>query len=272
MLKPILKWAGGKRQLLPVILNLIPPKFNAYHEPFFGGGALFFELSERSLINTSFISDLNQDLIELYSYIKNSPELVIESIKNLGYHNEKESYYNARNEFNTTSDSLKKASLLLYLNRHCFNGLYRVNSSGGFNVPFGKYNNPHLPEEDIIYELSKALQGTSIRCIDFEKAMLDVQENDLVYLDPPYHPLSDTSFFTSYNASGFGEEEQKRLFSTFKAIDSRGALIILSNSDSPFIRELYSEFNVKNVEAFRYINSDKTGRKGTSELIISNFV
>ncbi|EQD28627.1 site-specific DNA-methyltransferase (adenine-specific), partial [mine drainage metagenome] len=234
------------------------------------GGALFFELCERNLISTRFISDLNPELIELYSYIKNSPELIIESIKNLEYHNEKESYYNARNEFNTTSDPLKKVSLLIYLNRHCFNGLYRVNSSGGFNVPYGKYKNPHLPESDIIYELSKALQDTSIRCIDFERAMLDVQENDLVYLDPPYHPLSDTSFFTSYNSSGFGEADQRRLLSTFKAIDSKGALVILSDSDSPFIRDLYSEFHMKSVGASRYINSDKAGRKGASELLISN--
>ena len=270
MPKPILKWAGGKRQLLPEIMKRMPESFKGYWEPFLGGGALFFELHNRKTISSGFLSDLNVDLISVYKYIRNEPQELIESINNLNYGNNENDYYAARKEFNSKPEPLRRAALMIYLNRHCFNGLYRVSSSGNFNVPFGRYKNPRIPDQDDILSMSEALKNVELECCDFEPALKNVEKNDFVYLDPPYHPLSKTAFFTSYNSGSFGPAEQERLFSVFENVSSRGAFVVMSNSDSQLIRELYSSYHIFEITANRSINSDKSGRKGITELIITN--
>lgn len=267
----MLKWAGGKRSLLPSIMDKIPDNFNKYMEPFVGGGAMFFELRNRGLITSTILSDLNSDLISLYTIIRDRPGELIESIENMDYKNNREDFNSARDEFNSDPTPVRKAALMMYLNRHCFNGLYRVNLSGKFNVPFGRYNNPNIPSNDQIMEVSGALKGVELRYSDFETVMREAQKGDFIYLDPPYQPISETSRFTSYSSGGFGDKEQRRLAKTFRDAAKAGVFLMLSNSNSPFIMELYSDFNISNILAARNINSNGKGRGKINEVLITNY-
>ena len=267
----MLKWAGGKRKLLPSMIERIPDSFNRYVEPFVGGGAMFFELKNRGWITSAILSDVNSELISLYTIIRDSPEQLIESLEDIDYRNNREAFNRAREEFNSNPLPVRKAALMIYLNRHCFNGLYRVNFSGKFNVPFGRYNNPVIPGKEQIIEVSASLKHVDLKCCDFENSIREAREEDFVYLDPPYQPISETSSFTSYSSGGFGEKEQRRLAKAFRDASSSGVFLMLSNSDSSLIRELYSDFNISNVLAARSINSNGKGRGKINEVLITNY-
>ena len=269
--KPILKWAGGKRQLLPVLIKNIPDKFNTYYEPFIGGAALLISLYSLNKINESVISDINKDLYNLYKTIKENPQQLIDELDNLEFKNNKEDYYKARELFNSTEDPANRSALLIYLNRHGYNGLYRVNSSNKFNVPFGKYNNPGMPSSRNIMSLSELFQSCTIMNSDFELTVNNAKKGDFVYFDPPYMPLSKTSYFTGYTHSGFDEKDQERLAKTFQELSDRGVYVMESNSSTDFIKELYKDFNLLEVDARRNINSVGTKRNSIKELIITNY-
>ncbi len=266
--RPVLKWAGGKRQLLSALENHVPKRFNRYYEPFVGAGALLLHLYSSELISKAVISDMNADLIALYSIIKEDPYSLIKALQSLPFHNTREDYYRARDLFNGTTDKLQRAALLIYLNRHGFNGLYRVNSRNEFNVPFGRYRNPTLPSREIILAFHRVLKSCTIYLKDFEETVRSAKEGDFVYLDPPYMPVSKTSSFTSYTSGAFSRKEQMRLFKVFRDLSNRGVYVVESNSDSEFIRELYSEFKVGEFKVRRNINSDAGRRSGREVIII----
>ena len=272
-LKPILKWAGGKRQILPYLLQYIPKNFNNYYEPFAGGLALLIELYNRGRIKKAIISDINKDLINLYEIIKEKPYELISAIKEIPFKNNKDDYYQARKLFNSLEPhkNVSRAALLLYLNRHGYNGLYRVNSKGEFNVPFGRYNNPSLPDEEDIIKFHEMLKSCEILNLDFEDAVRSAQRSDFVYFDPPYMPLNETSYFTDYTSGGFSEQEQKRLASVFKKLSNKGVYVMQSNSNNEFIRQLYAEYNIVEIEARRNINSNVSKRGPVKELLVLNY-
>jgi DNA adenine methylase len=273
MVEPILKWAGGKRQLLSEITARFPVEYNGYHEPFVGGGAVFFALEpERGSIN-----DINMRLVNFYVVVREWPEDLIE--ENRTHEHSDEYYYDARDEFNdfrsidgkTREQAVREASLLLYLNRTCFNGLYRENSDGEFNVPVGTYTNPDWVRAEAIRAAHTVLQNTSIHNEDFEYVRDQVGRNDLVYFDPPYQPVSQTADFTDYHADGFDKDDQKRLRDVAVDLSDAGASVVLSNS--PPVADLYTEcdeFSVDVVGATRAINSDADNRDEVAEVLISN--
>lgn len=274
MVKPLLKWAGGKRQIVPDLLEHIPTSFDRYFEPFFGGGAFYFALFEQGLLKESIISDINYDLYNFYKVVKERPEDLILSLKSLSFTNTPESYYLARERFNSlnpNNDLVEKAALLIYLNRHCFNGLYRVNAKGKFNVPFGRYTNPYLPNRDHILSISESLQDTNIMHQDFQNVEDQADSGDFVYFDPPYDPISATSNFTWYSDKEFGNDEQADLASLAKTLDRKQVYVMVSNSDTPLIRKLYSRFHISVISASRPINSKSSGRGKINELIITNY-
>ncbi len=271
--RPLLKWAGGKRQIVRHLISKLPEKFSVYYEPFFGAGALFLELYNRGLIKKAVISDLNKELIALYTIVRDRCSGIIEELENIRFTNNKDDYYRARDLFNSmeSDHNPEKAALMIYLNRHAYNGLYRVNSSGKFNVPFGRYAQPSLPSPDDIISFSKALSNVKIINKDFETAVSDATVSDFVYFDPPYAPLSRSSDFSAYSSLGFSLDEQKRLSRVFEELSSRGVMVMESNSATPFIKDLYRDYPLSVVQARRNINSKSNGRGKISELIITNY-
>lgn len=282
-IKPILKWVGGKRELIPFIRefykNLKP---NNYFEPFYGGGAVYLDIINTFGIqfsNNSIVSDINSDLIELYKNIKTVPDKIEEACNKIEQLYIQNGYYYIRDRFNGIDregkkvdkfEKIERSAALILINRTCFNGLYRTNSKGLFNVPEGSYKNPKILDIDNLYNLSKVLPKIdNIKNVQFNE-IVDIKEGDLVYFDPPYHPLNPTSSFTSYSGS-FGEKEQIKLRDYFKELDNLGVYVLLSNSASQFIKELYSEFQINEVPCKRNINSkgDKRG-KITEYLIVGN--
>ena len=278
--KPILKWAGGKRELIPKIRNyykkLNPKK---YIEPFFGGGAVYFDILKTinlSLKKTSIINDINSDLIDMYRNIKTKPDEIIYFCKELEKIYYKYDYYYIREHFNGFDKNKKtikryegvmRSSSLILLNRTCFNGLYRVNSKGLFNVPKGSYKNPKIIDEENLYKLSSLLPNVkNILNTEFDK-ISGINKGDLVYFDPPYHPLNETSSFTSYSGV-FGEKEQIRLRNYFRNLSNRGVHVILSNSCSNFIKEIYDEFKIIEVDSSRNINSKSKNRGKIQEYLV----
>lgn len=271
--RPLLKWAGGKRQIVHHLISKLPEKFSVYYEPFFGAGALFLELYNRGLLKKAVISDLNKELIALYTLVRDRCSGIIEELENIRFTNNKDDYYRARDLFNSmeSDHNPEKAALMIYLNRHAYNGLYRVNSSGKFNVPFGRYAHPSLPTPDDIISFSKALSNVKIINKDFETAVSDATVSDFVYFDPPYAPLSRSSDFSAYSSLGFSLDEQKRLSRVFEELSSRGVMVMESNSATPFIKDLYRNYPQSTVQASRNINSKSNGRGKISELIITNY-
>lgn len=271
--EPLLKWAGGKRQIIPKLLHLAPQDFKVYYEPFVGGGALLTALYNRGLLRgRAVISDTNRDLIGLYRLIKQDPEALINELKRLEYGNNRESYYRARREFNETKGfTPRKGALLIYLNRHCFNGLWRVNSKGEFNVPFGRYRRTSLPSKDKIMAFHHLLTNVEIYDLDFEEVVERAKVGDFIYFDPPYFPISETAYFTSYVAEGFSWDAQLRLYRVVQDLSKKGVMVIVSNSGSPEIRKLYEDYRIYEVETNRAINSDPSQRTGSRELIIMNY-
>lgn len=266
---PFLKWAGGKRQLISQMDKFFPRNYNKYIEPFIGGGAVFFHL----LPENSIISDNNPDLINCFNVIKEDVEGLIKSLKKHRY--EKDYFYEIRaldrdhEKFAELSD-VEKASRSIYLNKSGYNGLYRVNSKGFFNVPFGRHKNPKICDEVNLRTVSKALRNIEIYLGSFEICMDFSEQDDFVYLDPPYHPLSDTALFTSYTKSNFDKSSQIKLFEVFKQLDRRGCFIMLSNSYSEFILDLYKDFKILTLKAKRNINSISQKRGLINEVLILN--
>jgi DNA adenine methylase len=267
--KPFVKWAGGKRQLLSQLLNCSPLRFDNYHEPFLGGGALFFRLSALGKIKHAFLNDNNRALINAYKTIKEEPQALITELKRGKYKNDKAAFYDIRKE--QPADLVKATARLIYLNRTAFNGLYRVNSKGQFNVPFGKYKNPNILDEQNILQVSKALRKTELTNTDFEIASNSAKRGDFIYFDPPYHPLSRTSNFTGYTKENFTERDQERLARKFRDLDGKDCHVMLSNSYSPLILDLYKGFNIQPVDATRMINCKAEGRGKIKEVIITNY-
>lgn len=266
---PIVKWVGGKRQLMFELLKNMPKKYNRYFEPFIGGGALFFELQP----NNAYISDMNEELINLYQVVRDN---VDELILDLQKHDiSKEYFMQIRNIDRTTKykkwSNVKKASRFIYLNRTCFNGMYRVNSQGQFNVPFGNYKNPRIVDENNLINCSNLLQKTEIKHSDFSEILKKVKKEDFVYFDPPYVPLSETSSFTSYTKDGFDIDMQFKLRDVCDELDSMGVKFILSNSDTKLVNELYENYNIKKVFASRQINANADGRGKITEVLVRNY-
>lgn len=273
--KPFVKWVGGKRQLLRQfrLMNLYPPeKFNSqkasYFEPFVGGGAVFFDLFPKKAI----LSDLNEELIITYNVIKNNIEELIKSLKKHKY--EKEYFLKIRAKDSKKLSDTEVASRFIYLNRTCFNGMYRVNSNGGFNVPFGKYSNPLICDEQNLRRVSKALKNVEIKCRDYKEVLKKAKKGDFVYFDPPYFPVSKTASFTAYTKDAFLEKEQIELRDTFLELHDKGCFVMLSNSDTPFINKIYSGHKgvrITKVEAGRAINSKASGRGKITEVLVTNY-
>ncbi|HEV1559369.1 TPA: DNA adenine methylase [Streptococcus pneumoniae] len=272
-LQPFTKWTGGKRQLLPVIRELIPKTYNRYFEPFVGGGALFFDLAPKDAV----INDFNAELINCYQQIKDNPQELIEILKVHQEYNSKEYYLDLRSadrdERIDMMSEVQRAARILYMLRVNFNGLYRVNSKNQFNVPYGRYKNPKIVDEELISAISVYLNNNQleIKVGDFEKAIVDVRTGDFVYFDPPYIPLSETSAFTSYTHEGFSFADQVRLRDAFKRLSDTGAYVMLSNSSSALVEELYKDFNIHYVEATRTNGAKSSSRGKISEIIVTNY-
>ena len=272
-LQPFTKWTVGKRQLIPTIKEFMPVKFNRYFEPFIGRGALFFELCPKN----AYINDFNEELINSYKVIKENPLELILLLEEHKNNNSKEYYLDIRAADRDgrleRMSNVERAARILYMLRVNFNGLYRVNSKNQFNVPYGKYKNPKIVNPDLINSISNYLNNNNIRILngDFEKALEDVCGGDFVYFDPPYIPISATSAFTSYTSEGFTYEDQVRLRDTFKMLDERGAYLMLSNSSSPLVEELYADFNIHFVEANRMNGAKLSSRGIISEIIVTNY-
>ena len=273
--KPFVKWVGGKRQLLTQfrLRNLYPPeKFNPktgrYFEPFVGGGAVFFDL----LPEKAFLSDLNNELVVTYNILKNDVENLVKSLKK--HKLDKEYFLKIRAQNPKNLSDLNMASRFIFLNRTCFNGMYRVNSSGGFNVPFGKYNNPLICDEINLRKVSKALKNVEIKRQDYKEVLKKAKRGDFIYFDPPYYPTNKTSSFTSYTSEAFLDKEQIELRDTFEKLHKKGCFVMLSNSDTPFINKIYSEIKgarISKVSAGRAINSDASKRGKITEVLVTNY-
>lgn len=275
MLRPIVKWAGGKRQLLPSIRPLLPPADwtrASYFEPFIGGAALLLALTP----DNGAINDVNQELINVYQMIKQQPDRLIEELRK--HRNDEDYYYEIRAwdrnpEAYASMSPIKRAARLIYLNRTCYNGLYRVNAGGQFNVPFGKYKRPNIVREAAIRNMSSYLNHANIRMMDgdFADAVQEARAGDFVYFDPPYDTLTPTAAFTSYAKGGFGRPEQQRLANVFKELSDRGVYVMLSNHATDYIQELYKGYRIQTVKARRSINSKGDGRGVINEVIIMNY-
>ena len=275
MLKPLVKWAGGKRQILSELMKRLPKNWETYYEPFVGGGALLVELYKRRMLKSAVISDLNEELINLYNVVKNYPHKLVEMLNNTEFKNERDTYLKLRERFNeiigNPEYSIERAALFLYLNKHCYNGLWRVNKAGKFNVPFGRYKNPSMPSQELILEFSNMLRNVEILNVDFEKAVSSAHQGDFVYFDPPYQPVSETAYFTDYTSRGFDYSEQKRLVKVCKKLTKKGVYVMVSNSNTDEIKDLYDNFYIFIVNANRFINSKADKRGGATEVIITNY-
>lgn len=266
---PIVKWVGGKRQLMFELIKNMPKSYNRYFEPFIGGGALFFELQPEQ----AYISDMNEELINLYSVVR---DYVYELIKDLSKHEVSKEYFLEirnidRTEQYTELSDVERASRFIYLNRTCFNGMYRVNSQGQFNVPFGHYKNPRIIDENNLLNCSELLKKTEIKCADFSEILTKVKKGDLVYFDPPYVPLNETSSFTSYTKDGFDINMQFKLRDVCDELDNKGVKFMLSNSDTKLVNELYVNYEIKKVFASRQINANADGRGKITEVLVRNY-
>jgi len=299
--KPFLKWAGGKTQVLSELINKLPEIvtkskiIDSYIEPFVGGGAFFFYLKNNYEVKKSYLLDINIELIIGYKVIQNNPTELIKKLKKISklyfsknktrqcefFYEIREIYNNQRIKFdykNYNKEWIERVSYLIFLNKTCFNGLFRLNKSGGFNVPFGGYVKPKICNEVNILEVNKALKDTTIICGDFSNSEDYIDKNSIVYFDPPYRPINKTSSFTTYSTNGFTDEDQKRLAHFYKKMSKKSAYLILSNSDSKnnsedddFFDRLYKRFKIYRILANRMINSNGDKRGKISEILITNY-
>ncbi len=272
--RPFLKWAGGKSQLLSQYAALFPTNYRNYYEPFLGGGAVFFHLRPKK----SFLSDINLEIINVYRCIRDQVEEVIVALHQHYLQHEESHYYEVRSRIEDSSEwfwignNVERAARILYLNKTCFNGLYRENSRGSFNVPMGRYKNPSIYDPHLLRSCSIQLKSSRIEPVGFEDVLRRARSsNDFVYFDPPYQPLSSTSSFTSYNRYSFTENDQIRLRDAFAKLRDRGVQVMLSNSDCEFIRDLYSDFNIHTISASRFINSQAAKRGKITEVLVTSY-
>src|SRR2546425_13204538 len=272
-LSPFVKWAGGKTSLLPRLLPHVPLHLTDYYEPFLGGGALYFGTSARTTGFSAHLSDPNEELITAYRVIKESPEELIRLLSRFqGEYDsavDKGVYFYQKRDWRP-ADRIESAARLIFLNKTCYNGLYRVNSKGEFNVPFGRYKNPRILNSEVIRAVSHVLENTKaeLRTIDYKDALAPCGKADFIYLYPPYQPPSKTSSFTDYTAGGLSEKDQEELAEEFGKLADKGCMVLLSNSYTAFTRHLYHDFEITKVTVNRPINSVGTGRKGYKELIV----
>ncbi|MCA9561881.1 MAG: DNA adenine methylase [Myxococcales bacterium] len=266
---PFLKWAGGKGKLIPQYESLFPKRFAHYYEPFIGGGAIYFHLAP----SRATIADINPRLADAYIEIRDNCEPLIQRLEALRTAHDRDHYYVCRERLNTAPDldRTERVALQIYLNKTCFNGLYRENRKGHFNVPVGQYTNPSIYDALTLRACSTLLKGAQVQCRPFEEVLSEAREGDFVYLDPPYHPISETSSFTSYTKFGFDTFDQERLAETVRLLDRRGCYVMQSNSDAPFVRDLYKGFEIQRVKARRSINSKARHRGPINEVVIRNY-
>ena len=272
LIAPVLKWAGGKRQLLDTLIPLVPKDYSVYCEPFVGGGALFFALQPQSAC----INDVNHELIRVYTVIKNDVDVLIEQLKQ--FQNNKDQFYEIRSwdrnkdKYTHLSD-IEKAARIIYLNKTCFNGLFRVNASGEFNVPFGNYANPNIVNEPVLRDISFYFNNSEIvfNAVDYAEILKNLPDNAFVYLDPPYDPVSVTANFTSYTKDGFSRDEQIRLRKCCDELNERSIKFMLSNSATDFIYDQYSKYNIEIISAKRLVGADASKRGRIQEVIVRNY-
>lgn len=266
--KPFVKWAGGKSKMLPFILSSFPEKMDTYYEPFLGGGAVFFEMLRQKRFRKAVLGDSNADLMTTFKVIQSGVEDLIEELGNgKRYKYESKAYYAIRAE-EPSDDDVLRAARFVYLNRTCFNGLYRVNRSGQFNAPFGKFTNPLICDARNLRAISKALKGVKLVCADFSSVVEKAKKGDGVYFDPPYLPVSKTASFTAYNAGGFGLGDHYKLAGLFKELAAVGVSVVLSNSSSDKTRELYSGFDVRELTGKNNIGGPAEYRKPSKEIMV----
>lgn len=293
MAKPFIKWAGGKTKLLTQFEYLLPNELDradnfTYIEPFVGGGAMLFHMLQRfPNIGHAIINDINPNLTTAYQVVRDTPELLVTELRRLqtefrqlnGEEAKREYFLNIRRSYNIEQhDDITKTAMFIFLNRTCFNGLHRVNSKGHFNVPFGKYTNPTICDEDLIMEDSRVLQNVKILCGDYTQIEQFADNNTFVYFDPPYRPLSTTSNFTSYAIENFDDAEQMRLAQFFARLSRHGCKMMLSNSDcsthnpsDTFFEELYENFTIERVHASRSVNANPSKRGKLTEILVKNY-
>ncbi len=264
--RPFLKWAGGKSRLISQYLPYFPKQYKTYYEPFLGGGAIFFHLHPQF----ARLTDINAELITTYRCVRDDVEELIGLLQVHQKRHNKEYYYDVRAY--PEGSALEKAARFIYLNKTCFNGLYRVNSQGKFNVPLGRYKNPNICPEDILRVASAGLVKSQIEQADFTDVLNHAtSSDDFVYFDPPYYPLSETSYFTAYSRYCFAENQQIELRDIFAKLAQRGVKVMLSNSDCTFIRELYSKFPIHTISAARSINSNAKKRGKITEVLVTSY-
>jgi DNA adenine methylase len=276
--RPFLKWAGGKSRLLLQYQPYLPENITTYYEPFLGGGALFFHLQQRQFPTAgeppsglapqhAILSDINPELVNVYTCVRDQVEAVIQRLAYHATHHNTEYYYQVR--ATVPRDAVQRAARLIYLNKTCFNGLYRVNAQGQFNVPIGRYKNPKICDPDLLRSAAKALANTTILEQHFSHILTQAPSpTDFVYLDPPYHPLSATSNFTNYSHQAFDAAQQVQLRDVFAQLAARGVRVMQSNSDCPFIRDLYQGFSIHPITAARAINANPQKRGKITEVLI----
>lgn len=280
-MKPFLKWLGGKTRLLPQLEPLFPKEFTRYVEPFVGAGAVFLHLAGTNRFKSAVLCDFSEELMVAWSAVRDEPHGLCRAVKRLEkdylalpVEEREKFYYQMREEHNQGKGNLKKrAARVIFLNKTCYNGLFRHNSKGGFNSPFGRYDKPAFYEPKNIEAISKALQGAILLRGDFTECERFVGKSTFVYFDPPYRPLTATASFTSFSSRGFDDADQERLAASFKRMDKWGAKLMLSNSDTPdgYFERLYAGYNIHRVRAARAVNSDPTRRGKVSELVVTNY-
>ncbi|MDR2410241.1 MAG: DNA adenine methylase [Bacteroidales bacterium] len=272
LVAPVVKWVGGKRQLIDELSPLMPKRIYSYCEPFVGGGALLFHIQPK----VSVINDINSELINVYSVIRSNVDLLIDELKK--HKNESAYFYKIRDwdrdrAYYETLTHIQKAARLIYLNKTCYNGLFRVNNAGEFNAPFGAYKNPNIINAPVLKAVSLYFNTSKISFFskDYFSLLDDIDNKIFVYLDPPYDPISQTANFTGYSKNGFGKEEQVKLRDFCNELDKRGILFMLSNSSTDFIHNIYSAYNITHVKAKRAINSVATKRGDIDEVVVRNY-
>lgn len=259
---PVLKWAGGKGRLLAQYGPYFPTSYRRYYEPFVGSAAVFFHLRP----SEARLSDTNAELINVYQVVQSRVEELLHHLARHSEHHSKEYFYEVRAD--VPEDPIRRAARTLYLNRTCYNGLYRVNSRGQFNVPFGRYKRPRILAPERLRAAAEALQGVRLEVAPFESVLGEAKRGDLVYFDPPYQPLSATSSFTAYTRDSFGVPQQQKLAEVFAKLAKKKVQVMLSNSDTPLVRELYADFRLVEVRAPRFINSKADRREAIGELLV----
>jgi DNA adenine methylase len=268
---PFLKWVGGKAKLERAFAPLYPPgvALMRHVEPFMGGGALFFARAPARAL----LCDINVDLVDTYQAVRDEVELVLQQLQELAKQHGEQGYYEARERYNARDHASRaeRAALFIYLNKTCFNGLYRVNKRGHFNVPMGRYAKPAIADASTLRAASARLAGVDVRCSPFQALVELAKPGDFIYLDPPYEPVSSTANFTAYARDGFSQDDQRTLRDVFRELDRRGSKLMLSNSDAPLIRELYSAYKIDEVFAARAVSCDPGKRGPVRELVVRNY-